>query len=143
MGARSVAREAALMLLFAAEGAGESGPSFDELAAHYWRTIAHDADIEADLESRAYAEEIARGVLSDLTAIDAIIRKSSANWRLERMRRVDRNVLRIGVWELRKGIPRAVAIDEAIELGKRFGTEDTGAFVNGILEKIASDLGVI
>ncbi|HEY3236115.1 MAG TPA: transcription antitermination factor NusB, partial [Polyangiaceae bacterium] len=65
------------------------------------------------------------------------------NWRLERMTRVDRNVLRIGAWELlsRSDVPRAVILDEAVELAKRYGTEESGAFVNGVLDRIADDCG--
>ena len=59
------------------------------------------------------------------------------------MARVDRNVLRLGAWELKKSqeVPRAVILDEAVELAKRFGSEDSGAFVNGVLDRIAEDLG--
>jgi N utilization substance protein B len=137
MGARSLAREAALMVLFGAE----TSPSIDELFAHFWRALAPDVSLAADPDTRAYAEEIARGVLSDLPAVDGAIKKASANWRPERMSRVDRNILRIGVWELIHEEPRAVVIDEAVELGKRFGTEDSGAFVNGVLDRIAQNLG--
>ena len=71
------------------------------------------------------------------------IRKASTNWRIERMARVDRNVLRLGTWELAQidDVPRAVILDEAVELAKRFGSEDSGSFVNGVLDRIATDLG--
>jgi N utilization substance protein B len=139
MGARSLAREAALMILFGAE----TTTSTDELLAHFWRALAPDASIAADPETRVYAEEIVRGVLAEHEAVDAAIRKASANWRLERMSRVDRNILRLAAWELIHDQPRAVVIDEAVELGKRFGTEDSSAFVNGVLDRIASNLGKV
>jgi N utilization substance protein B len=141
MGARSVAREAALMVLFGVEAPDDKGLSIDEQLAHFWRGVAGDAELDPDLESRTYAETIVRGVVAEKPALDAAIKKASANWRLERMSRVDRNVLRLGTWELAHDVPRAVAIDEAVELGKRFGTEDSGAFVNGVLERIATNLG--
>jgi N utilization substance protein B len=140
MGARSVAREAALMILFAAEAAGE-GTSTDAMIEHFWRAMATDASLEPELESRTYAEQAARGVLAELARVDAVIKTASSNWRIERMSRVDRNVLRLGTWELMHDVPRAIAIDEAVDLGKRYGTEDSGSFVNGVLDRVASDLG--
>jgi N utilization substance protein B len=84
-----------------------------------------------------------RGIAHDLEATDALIRGASKNWRLERMTRVDRNVLRLGTWELkhRVDVPRAVVLDEAIELAKRYGSEESGAFVNGVLNQVAENLG--
>jgi len=136
---RSLAREAALMVLFAAE----TGAATDDLLSHFWRALAPEAAIAADPDTRAYADEIVRGVLGETAEVDGAIKKASANWRIERMSRVDRNVLRIGAWELIHGQPRAVVINEAVELGKRFGTEDSGAFVNGVLDRIASNLGKV
>ncbi len=134
MGARTSGRESALQMLFAAEA---SGGSAERVIATYWR------ETPGDPEGRAYADGVVRGVLGDLAGVDEIIRKASTNWRLERMARVDRNVLRLGAWELRKNqeVPRAVILDEAVELAKRFGSEDSGAFVNGVLDRIAEDLG--
>ena len=84
-----------------------------------------------------------RGVAEDTEKLDGTIRAASTNWRIERMARVDRNVLRLGAWELLRAadVPRAVVLDEAVELAKRFGSEDSGAFVNGVLDRIADDLG--
>lgn len=134
MGARTSGRESALQMLFAAEA---SGGSAERVIAMYWR------ETPGDPEGRAYADGVVRGVLGDLAGVDEIIRKASTNWRLERMARVDRNVLRLGAWELKKSqeVPRAVILDEAVELAKRFGSEDSGAFVNGVLDRIAEDLG--
>jgi N utilization substance protein B len=71
--------------------------------------------------------------------IDALIGEAAEHWRVERMTLVDRNILRLGAYELSPGsdIPVAVAINEAVELGKRFGSEESGAFVNGILDRIS------
>ena len=84
-----------------------------------------------------------RGVLEEREGLDETIRTASENWRIERMTRVDRNVLRLGTWELkhRPDVPRAVILDEAIELAKRYGSEESGAFVNGVLNQVAENLG--
>ncbi|MGC4090604.1 MAG: transcription antitermination factor NusB [Polyangiaceae bacterium] len=134
MGARSTAREAALQMLFALDA---SGASADSIIADYWRETPGDA------EGRAYADELVRGIAEDLEGTDTRIRSASKNWRLERMTRVDRNVLRLGAWELahRTDVPRAVILDEAVEIAKRYGTEESGSFVNGVLDRIADDCG--
>lgn len=134
MGARTSGREAALQMLFALEVSGNPAP---RVVTGYWR------ETPGDPEGREYADQVVLGVAEDLDAVDAAIRKASTNWRIERMARVDRNVLRLGAWELlhRPDVPRAVILDEAVELAKRFGSEDSGSFVNGVLDKIAEDLG--
>ena len=75
--------------------------------------------------------------------LDKRIGAASTNWRVERMSRVDRNLLRLGTYELahRNDVPRAVVLDEAVELAKSFGSEDSSVFVNGVLARIADDLG--
>jgi transcription antitermination protein NusB len=105
----------------------------------FWRAFGADADPEG----RAYAEEVIRGVWAELQQLDEHIAAASAHWRVERMARVDRNVLRLGTWELahRHDVPRAVVLDEAVELAKAFGTDESGAFVNGVLNRIAEALG--
>lgn len=139
MGARRSGREAALQMLFQLESSGASAPQVIEL---FWRA-ATDADFEPDPEGRSYADTIVRGVADRLGDVDKRIGAASQNWRLERMGRVDRNLLRMGTWELlaQKDVPRAVVIDEAVELAKSYGTEDSSAFVNGVLDRIATDLG--
>jgi N utilization substance protein B len=134
MGARTTAREAALQMLFAIE-ATETDP--EQAIGDFWRELPGDA------EGRPYADEAVRGVRATVTDLDARIVKASKNWRLERMTRVDRNLLRLGAWELvqKSDVPRAVILDEAVELAKRFGTEESGAFVNGVLDRIADDCG--
>jgi len=88
-------------------------------------------------DARYYAEAV-RGVWERLEEIDALIGEAAEHWRIGRMTLVDRNILRLGTYELSLGsdIPFAVAINEAVELGKRFGSEESGAFINGILDRI-------
>jgi transcription antitermination protein NusB len=134
VGARHSGREAALQMLFQMEA---SGVRADAVIALFWRSF------EAEPEGRGYSDAAVRGVEETLTALDAHITKASTHWRLERMARVDRNVLRLGTWELANlpDVPRAVILDEAVELAKAFGTEESSAFVNGVLNRIAEDLG--
>jgi N utilization substance protein B len=135
MGARHSGREAALQMLFQLEASGVTAPQAIEL---FWRTYE-----DADPEGKAYADAIVRGVAESLAALDKRVASASQNWRLERMSRVDRNLLRLGTWELmfRADIPRAVILDEAVELAKSFGTDESSGFVNGVLDRIANDLG--
>lgn len=87
---------------------------------------------------RSFSRQLVLGVWEKRNELDALIGRSSINWRLERMSRVDRNILRLAAFEVlyMKDIPPKVSIDEAVELGKRYGTEDSGAFINGVLDKI-------
>lgn len=137
MGARSVGRECGLMILFGVEADPSAHPDGASAARDFFLHLAPGSDIVADEEARAYAEEIAAGVMSEQKKVDALIRTASTHWRIERMSRVDRNVLRVGAWELLHAVPRGVAIDEAVELGKKFGTESSGAFINGVLSQVA------
>ena len=134
MGARHSGREAALQMLFQIE---TSGADAEAAIALFWRHF------EGNPEGREYADAAVRGVAGSLAKIDACITQSSSNWRIERMARVDRNLLRLGTWELEHmtDVPRAVILDEAVELAKSYGSEDSGAFVNGVLNQIADKLG--
>lgn len=134
MGARTTAREAALQMLFALEA---SEAPVQRVISDFWQETPGDA------EGRAYADELVSSIAKDLEATDGLIRSASRNWRLERMTRVDRNVLRLGAWELAHclDVPRAVILDEAVEIAKRYGTEESGSFVNGVLDRIADDCG--
>lgn len=134
MGARTAAREAALQMLYAAD-LGEHEPS--ALIHDFWR------EFPADAEERSYADGAVRGVLAERERIDERISQASTNWRLSRMSPVARNVLRLGSWELmsRSDIPRAVIIDESVELAKRFGGTEAASFVNGVLDRIADTCG--
>lgn len=97
---------------------------------------------DAAKEVRAYSREVVLGVCEKKADLDRLMRRSSKNWRVERMSRVDRNILRLAIYEVlyRKDVPPKVSIDEAVELGKRYGTEESGAFINGILDHIYNEL---
>lgn len=135
MGKRRQARERALQALYQMDATG-GGPD-EALAA--LRDSAEEKDDAATLH---YAEVLLRGVTEHRETIDEIIQAHSANWRLERMARVDRNVLRMATFELlhRPDVPRKVVLNEAIDVAKRFGTEESGAFINGILDNISREV---
>jgi N utilization substance protein B len=92
-------------------------------------------------ESDEFAEQIVLGVQEHLQEIDRLIEKYSENWRLDRMSLIDRNILRMAIFELLycKEIPPKVTLNEAIDLGKKFGTDDSGSFINGILDRIQNE----
>jgi N utilization substance protein B len=121
-------------MMFAVEASGES---VDRVRRDFWREFPGDA------EGRPYADTLVAEVVEHRQALDARITAASQNWRLERMTRVDRNVLRLATLELLEHpeTPKAVILDEAVDLAKRYGTEDSGAFVNGVLSRIAEDCG--
>jgi len=138
MGSRRTARERALQALYQLEIA--DGGADDALAAAWAASAEGD---KVDPETRRFAKELVSGVQANLPEIDGLIRDYSQHWRIDRMARIDRNVLRLGTFELkyRADIPRSVSIDEAVELGKRYGSEDSSSFVNGLLDRIAQALG--
>jgi len=84
--------------------------------------------------------DLVKGVLSNKTQIDDLINKYAKNWKISRMPVVDRNIMRLATFELLKrlDIPRSVTINEAVEIGKKFGTKDSGPFINGVLDRIKS-----
>lgn len=93
-----------------------------------------------DEEVRAYAEALVRGVVAMRDELDERIQKVSLHWRLDRMACVDRNLLRLGAYELTErgeDVPRKVVINEAVEIAKRFGTAESSAFINGVLDRVA------
>ena len=101
-----------------------------------------DAEEERLTEEAAqFSRQLARGVAERLPELDTALQKAAQHWRVERMTRVDRNILRLGAWELRHcpETPARVVLNEAIELAKRFGTEESGSFVNGLLDRLAQD----
>ena len=93
-------------------------------------------------QSRAFFLELVKGVSLTRAIIDSIIERYSDNWKVFRMPRVDRNVIRLAVYEMLwyEDIPYKVSINEAIDIGKRFGADDSGAFINGILDRIRKGL---
>ena len=98
----------------------------------------HAPGQEPDREAREFAARLIEGLHGHRAEIDGVIGEVAENWNIERMAAIDRNVLRIACYELLlcKDIPPKVAINEAIELGKRFSTQQSGAFINGILDRI-------
>ncbi|HSP79909.1 MAG TPA: transcription antitermination factor NusB [Myxococcaceae bacterium] len=137
MGARREGRERALQALYQLEMTPGSASEALEAA---W-AAAEGARKEP--EAVKFARELVEGVMAHRAEIDRLIEEHSHNWRLDRMSRIDRNVLRLGVFELkyRPDIPKKVSLNEAVELGKNFGTEESSAFVNGLLDRVASALG--
>ncbi len=93
-------------------------------------------------EEDEFAQQIVVGVLKHYNHIDELIEKFSEHWRLDRISIIDRNILRMAIFELlfRKDIPPRVTLNEAIDLGKRFGSEDSSAFINGILDRIQKEV---
>jgi N utilization substance protein B len=130
---RRRAREAALQILYQTEVGRQ--PFADAARTHV--AIGADA-VELDDESRAYAEELARGSWQSTAIIDDYIRDASRNWRVERLAVVDRLLLRLAVHELleQPATPPRVVIDEAIELARRYSGDESAAFVNGVLDAV-------
>jgi len=131
--ARSKARKRALDILFQADVRGDEPSTI--LAAEAKRAAGEPARQTSWL----YARDIVDGVIDNRDAIDEQIATFAKDWTLARMPAVDRAVLRIGVWEIlfNDEVPTAVAIDEAVELAKEFSTDESGAFVHGVLANIA------
>lgn len=130
---RTKARERALQALYQIDVAAEG---IDEALARFWKSFE-----PVEREVMELAEGLVRGVAAERRAVDDAIEQVSTHWRLDRMAKVDRNVLRLAVYELlRTDVPVKVVINEAIELGKKYGSESSGAFVNGVLDKVASGL---
>ncbi len=148
-GPRRRAREHALQVLFSLD----LNPSLSaaQALAAFWRDFARevrppeldgDAEVDVPRDVVTFTEQLVRGATDNLAEIDAIVQHASRNWRLERMARVDRNLLRLATFELRyvAEIPAKVVINEAIEIAKRFGAAESPAFVNGLLDRISQEL---
>jgi transcription antitermination protein NusB len=131
---RTKARERAVQALYQIDVAATD---LDEALSRFWKSFE-----PVEREVMEVAEALVRGVAEHRRAIDDAIESVSTNWRLDRMARVDRNILRLAVHEMlhRPEVPVKVAINEAIELGKKYGSESSGAFINGVLDKIAQSL---
>lgn len=157
MGMRRVARERAVQFLFQ----HDLNPPEDLPRAleHFWETQRAAALPEEqgptwgqpvelppptaeDVAVREFAEGLIRGCIQHRDEIDEIIKKHSKNWGLHRMAAVDRNILRLAIYEMlhREDIPPVVSINEAVDVAKKFSTEDSGKFVNGILDKVKAEL---
>ena len=133
MGARRKARECALQMLFQYD---VSQPSMDELLKTYWGEMS-----EAKDDVREFATRLAVGTIEHTEELDNLIGVRAENWRIERMAIVDRNLLRLAVYEfLHEPTPRTVVINEALEIARRFSTWEATQFINGILDAIKRDL---
>jgi len=134
-GTRHKARECALQMLFAADLVHDDG---ETTAANYWRELG---DTALDDKTRDFASRLAIGTLKNLAAIDDRIRTRAEHWRIERMAIVDRNVLRLAVYEfIYQDTPDAVAINESLEIARRFSTYESTQFINGVLDAIKQDI---
>jgi N utilization substance protein B len=135
MGSRRKARECALQMLFAADVAEMPA---DDVVRSYWAELG-----ESDLDetAREFATRLAARTLANLELLDERIRSRAEHWRISRMAVVDRNILRLAVYEfLYEPTPRTVAINEALEIARRFSTYEATQFINGILDAIKRDL---
>jgi len=146
-GIRRTGRELALKIIYGLQD--QSAGSIEEVLDDFWRSFRFNEDVLGEprdevsepvpAEVRRFAEDLVLGVAEHLETIDASIDEFSTNWALDRMARVDLSLLRLAVFELlyRPETPLNVVINEAIEIGKRFGTKETPAFINGVLDKIS------
>jgi len=133
MGSRRSAREYALQMLYQSDA---SGTPIGDVMAHFWE------ESDAPDEVREFAERLARGTMAEQGQIDSLLVQSLENWRLDRLAVVDRNVLRLAVFEMLHvpETPPIVVIDEAIEVARKFGGEDSWQFANGILDAVRKRL---
>jgi N utilization substance protein B len=131
---RRRSRELALQALYQLELSGTAPQHGVPLLAEHF---------EADTADLPFARDLAEGAVAHMPEIDAAIAESSEHWSLTRMARVDLAVLRLATYELlhRPDVPTSVVLNEAIELGKRYGTEESGPFVNGVLDRVAKLAG--
>lgn len=130
MGKRRQARELALTLLYQLE--------FHEKPEEAMKAFWQEREKKVLPEVKAFADELVRGTLAHRAEIDQVLADQAEHWSLSRMALLDRNILRMAVYELlwREDIPEKVTINEAIELAKTYGGQDSGKFVNGILDKV-------
>jgi N utilization substance protein B len=136
-GVRRTGRAYALQLLYARDG----DPATDVTgAAVSWADIF---ELEIEAAAQTFARDLVAAATERSAQIDELIASASKNWRIDRMSRVDRNILRLGAAELVAfpDVPVKVVINEAVELAKRFGTAESSAFVNGVLDRIATAAG--
>jgi len=146
-GVRRQGRELALKLIYSLSD--HEGGSLEAVLADFWSNFRFRNDILGDVEDldsedirpevRHFAEQLVGGVAEHLERIDQAINAFSTNWTLDRMARVDLALLRLATYELiySQDVPASVVINEAIEIGKRFGTRDTSPFINGVLDQIS------
>jgi N utilization substance protein B len=158
MGQRREARERAVQFLFQHDL--NPPENLEEALSHFWLTQQATAIAEEkgganwgqkievppptteELATRHFADKLIRGVVENRPELDARIKQYAENWDLHRMAVVDRNILRLAIYEMlhRDDIPPVVSINEAVDIAKKFSTQDSGKFVNGILDKVKGEL---
>ncbi len=139
MGKRREGREAAVQFLYQLDLNPEA---LDSLLPQFWKLRTGPGNAAVPAKTRSFTEALVRGVTSHSATIDDRIRQAAANYQLERIAPVDRNILRIAIYEMLfcNDVPPIVSINEAIEIAKRFGGDESGRFVNGILDRIRGEL---
>jgi len=136
MGKRREGREAAVQFLFQDDLNKTDAPALDQALEDFW-TLR-----ESSLKTREFASELIHGVFANHEAINERIKRVTANYELHRIAAVDRNILRVAIYEMlyTSEVPPVVCINEAIEIAKRFGSEESGRFVNGILDRLKEEV---
>lgn len=139
MGKRREGRESAVQYLYQLDLHGETAASDP---ADFWELCATEGEKPTTAKTRAFAEQLVHGVNTHRAEIDARIKECTANYEISRLAAVDRNILRVAIFELFHSLDIApvVIINEAIEIAKKFGAEKSGGFVNGVLDRIKKDL---
>ena len=134
MGLRRDGREAAIQFLYQYDT--HKPANVEEALAAFWKQTEEPQNV------REFANDLLRGALEKRPEVDAKIRTLADNWDFERLAVVDRNILRLAVYEMlfRPEIPPVVSINEAIEIAKKFSTAESGKFVNGLLDRVKKDL---
>jgi len=133
MSLRRKGRELALQVLYQLEMNGEASEQGLQAFAE---------SFEASSRARAFAWELVRGVRDRQDHLDAAVAAGSDHWRLDRLSRIDANVIRVAVYEMTAGLPLEIAINEAVEIARKYGTTESAAFVNGVLDAVARQLGL-
>jgi N utilization substance protein B len=137
MPARHRSRQRALQVLFLWD---QHRQPVDQAIAAYYTNLASGEDTPEPAEADGFMETLVRGAAAKAGEIDQRIARKSENWRLERMPAVDRNILRLAVYEMTDlDTPPAVVIDEALELARRFSTDESVSFINGVLDAVRRD----
>ena len=139
MGVRRKSREAALQFLFQEDFKLEDGHLEDNLIERF---EAFCTLYQVNRKARPYAQDLLQGIVKIRSEIDALIGQAASNWRLSRLASTDRNILRLAVYEMiaENEIPDQVAINEAVEIAKRFAGDDSPAFINGVLDAVKTVL---
>lgn len=157
MGMRRLARERAVQFLFQHDlnppedvtaaldqfWEGQRATAFTENQPATWgQPVEIPPPTVEDVALREFSDALIRGCLEHRAEIDEVIKRLSRNWGLQRIAAVDRNVLRLAIYEMlhREDIPPIVSINEAVDIAKKFSTEESGKFVNGILDKVRAEL---